>query len=92
MEVITDELRKNNVDIDKKTLSHHINYLLEHHKNVYDKLRMCTDFKELTTVFHYTNVNNFGRAMAYLTLVYLTNPPEDETRETVRLVAAKLYV
>ena len=50
----------------------------------------CLSPKELLDVFYEMNVNSFGRAMAYLTLVYLTNAPEDETREAVRLVAAPL--
>ena len=33
------------------------------------------------------NVNNFGRAMAYLTLIYLMDIPEDAERKAVRLVA-----
>ena len=36
------------------------------------------------------NVNSFGRAMAYFTLVYLMNIPEDVKREGVRLVAPVL--
>jgi hypothetical protein len=32
MEVILDELRGNGVDIDMRTLSHHVNYLLEGHE------------------------------------------------------------
>ena len=43
--------------------------------------------EELLSVFAEMNVNSFGRAMAYLTLVYLVNIPEDVKREAVRLVA-----
>ena len=43
--------------------------------------------KELSDVFVKMNVNSFGPAMAYLTLVYLMNIPEDAKREVVRLVA-----
>ena len=34
MEIILDELQKNNVDIDMRTLSHHVNYLLEKHGDI----------------------------------------------------------
>jgi hypothetical protein len=34
------------------------------------------------------NVTNFGRAMAYLTLIYLMHDSEDVTRRAVRLVTA----
>ena len=38
MEVILDELRGNGVDIDMRTLSHHVNYLLEGHEAVYNQM------------------------------------------------------
>ena len=46
--------------------------------------------EELLGVFNEMNVNSFGRAMAYLTLVYLMNIPEDTKRKAVRLVAPVL--
>ena len=46
--------------------------------------------EELVSVFAKMNVNSFGRAMAYLTLVYLMNIPEDAKRKAVRLVATVL--
>ena len=92
MEIIVDELRKNNVNIDVTTLSHYINYILDDssHDKLYDEMANCLSPKELLDVFYEMNVNSFGRTMAYLTLVYLTNAPEDDTREAVRLVAAPL--
>jgi hypothetical protein len=41
-------------------------------------------------VFDAINVTNFGRAIAYLTLVYLMHNSEDTTRRAVRLVRAPL--
>jgi hypothetical protein len=41
-------------------------------------------------VFDAINVTNFGRAIAYLTLVYLMHNSEDTTRRAVRLVTAPL--
>ena len=74
------------------TVSHYINYILDDsgHDKLYDEMANCLSPKELLDVFYEMNLNSFGRAMAYLTLVYLTNAPEDETREAVRLVAAPL--
>ena len=46
--------------------------------------------EELVSVFAKMNVNSFGRTMAYLTLVYLMNIPEDAKRKAVRLVATVL--
>ena len=90
MEVIVNELRKNNADIDKKTLSHHINYVLDRHGKLYDEMAERLDSDELLNVFGEMNVNSSGRAMAYLTLVYLMDIPEDVKREAVCLVAPVL--
>ena len=90
MEVILDELRENGVDIDMRTLSHHINYLLEGHKATYNQMVVNVNPNEMHVVFNTINVTNFGRAMAYLTLVYFMHASEDTTRRAVRLVAAPL--
>ena len=88
MEVILDELQKNNVDIDMRTLSHHVNYLLDKHGDIYQSIvSRCPD---LVTIFYEIDVVNFGRAMAYLTLVYLTKVSGDEARVAIQLVAKRL--
>ena len=86
MEVILDELQKNNVDMNKKTLSYYINDLLQQHKTLYKQFIERVKFDEISVVFAETIVNNFGRAMAFLTLVYLMKAPKDVSREAVRLV------
>ena len=84
MEIILDELQKNNVDIDMRTLSHHVNYLLDKHGDIYQSIVLhCPD---LVTIFYEINVINFGRAMAYLTLIYLTKVSEAEIHVAVQLV------
>ena len=85
-----DELRKNNVDIDMAILSQQINYVLVHHGKLYDEMAERLGPEELLGVFAEMNVNGFGRATAYLTLVYLMDIPEDVKREAVRLVAPVL--
>ena len=90
MEVILDELRKNDVNVDIQTLSQRINYVLAHHEKLYDEMAERLGPDGLLNVFGKMNVNSFGRAMAYLTLVYLLNIPEDTKREAVRLVAPVL--
>ena len=83
MGAIVDELRKNNVDIDMRTLSHHINYILGRHEKLYGDMAARLSSKELSDGFHKMNVNSFGRAV---TMVYLMNIPEEGVRrETVRL-------
>ena len=90
MEVIQDELQKNNVRIDIETLTEHIEYILENYKDSYSQAIECLTREELLLdVFHEMNVNSLGRAMAYLTLVYCTSHmiKEDTVRQAVRLVA-----
>ena len=90
MEVIQDELQKNNVRIDIETLTEHIEYILENYRDCYSQAVECLTREELLLdVFHEMNVNSLGRAMAYLTLVYRTSHiiKEDTVRQAVRLVA-----
>ena len=93
MEVIADELEKNGVHIDIETLSEHIQYILGNYKDSYNESVERLNREELLLdVFHETNVNTLGRAMAYLTLVYRMNHiiKEDTVRQAVRLVAPVL--
>ena len=78
-----DELRKNGVDVDVQILSSHINYVLARHGQLYDEMAERLDSDGLLNVFGEMNVNNFGRAMAYLTLSYMMDIPEDVKREAV---------
>ena len=90
MEVIVDELRKNNVNTDVETLTGHIQYILNSYRDCYnDSVERLTREELLLGVFHEMNVNTLGRAMAYLTLVYRMNHivKEDTVRQAVRLAA-----
>ena len=90
MEVIQDELQKNNVRIDIETLTEHIEYILNNYKDSYNHaLDRLTREELLLDVFHEMNVNSLGRAMAYLTLVYRMSHviKEDTVRQAVGLAA-----
>ena len=90
MEVIQDELKKNNVRIDIETLTEHMGYILENYRDSYNQsVDRLTREELLLDVFHEMNVNSLGRAMAYLTLVYRMSHiiKEDTVRQAVRLVA-----
>ena len=90
MEVIQDELQKNNVRIDIETLTEHIQYILNNYKDSYNHaLDRLTREELLLDVFHEMNVNSLGRAMAYLTLVHRMSHviKEDTVRQAVRLAA-----
>ena len=88
MEVIQDELKKNNVRIDIETLTEHVEYILNNYRDSYnDSVGRMTREELLMDVFHEMNVNSLGRAMAYLTLVYRMSHivKEDTVRQAVRL-------
>ena len=88
MEVIADELQKNNVHIDIETLTEHIEYILGNYRDCYNEsVERLTREELLLDVFHEMNVNTLGRAMAYLTLVYRMShiSKEDTVRQAVRL-------
>ena len=90
MEVIADELQKNNIRIDIETLTEHVQYILDNYRDSYnDSIERLTREELLLDVFHEMNVNTLGRAMAYLTLVYRMNHiiKEDTVRQAVRLAA-----
>ena len=90
MEVIVDELRKNNVNIDVETLTEHIQYILNNYRDRFNEsVERLTREELLLDVFHEMNVNSLGRTMAYLTLVYRLSPiiKEDTVRQAVRLAA-----
>ena len=90
MEVIVDELRKNNVNIDVETLTEHIQYILNNYRDRFNEsVERLTREELLLGVFHEMNVNSLGRTMAYLTLVYRLSPiiKEGTVRQAVRLAA-----
>ena len=88
MEVIADELQKNNIRIDIETLTEHVQYILENYRDSYnDSIERLTREELLLDVFHEMNVNTLGQAMAYLTLVYRMSHiiKEDTVRQAIRL-------
>ena len=94
MEVIQDELQKNNVRIDIETLTEHIEYMLNNYRDSFNEgannlNRFPLNVDMFQKVFKEINVNSLGRAMAYLTLVYRVSHmmEEDIVRQAVRLVA-----
>ena len=90
MDVIFDELQKNNVNIDKTTLSYHIHRCLERYTTMYGQMAMRSNLADLHEIFYDMNVNNFERVIASLTYVYVLNGPEGETRRAVQLAVIPL--
>ena len=93
MEVIADELQKNDIRIDIETLTEHIQYILGNYRDCFNQsVERLTREELILDVFQEMNVNTLGRAMAYLTLVYRTRHicKEDTVRKAVRLVVPVL--
>ena len=91
MEVIQDELQKNDIRIDMALLNIHINRILVIYKTMYDEATSRLKADQLVDVFHENCFNTVGRVMAYLTLVRCMNlPREEDVRKAVRLVVPSL--
>ena len=73
-DMIWNELRNNNIEIDKETLSFHIHACLREHEEIYGTVINQIDKDnfpmELSHIYTEMNPNNFGRIIVYLTLVY----------------------
>ena len=91
MEVIVDELRKNNVNIDVETLSEHIQYILDNYRDCYnDSVERLTREELLLDVFHEMNVNQSGADNGLLDACLPHEPYYQRrysTRQAVRLAA-----
>ncbi|CAB3992219.1 Hypothetical predicted protein, partial [Paramuricea clavata] len=68
IDIIFDELKRNEIDIDKQTLSFHINTILDRHRDLYRAVN-ARDLN-LDQIYREINVTNFGCIIAYLALVY----------------------
>ena len=91
MEVIVDELRKNDVRVDITILSSHIHYILDIQQDMYDEVINRINSTQLLNIFNEMNINSVGRVTAYLALVYRMNiSDEDTVREAVRLLVPVL--
>ncbi|CAB4042433.1 uncharacterized transposon-derived, partial [Paramuricea clavata] len=62
--VIFDELRQNEIDFDKQTLSFRISAILDHHRDLYRAVNALG--LNLDQVHREINMTNFGRIFAYL--------------------------
>ena len=91
MDVIVDELRKNNVNVDRTILSQHIHNILDKYQDMYDEMAGRISANELLSVYNGVNADTVGRVMAYLALVYRMNiSREDTVREATRMVIPAL--
>jgi hypothetical protein len=80
--IIFDELRQNEIFIDKQTLLFHINTILDHHQGLYREVSAHS--LNLDQVYREINMTNFGRIFSYLALVCMQGDNEESVREHVR--------
>ena len=91
MEVIADELQKNGIRIDMTLLNINVNRILCMYKAIYDEATSRLKADQLVDVFHENCFHTVARVMAYLTLIWCMNLPEEEdVRKLVRVVVPSL--
>ena len=85
MDVIVDELRKNDISIDKTTLSYFINKVYYDYQNVYGSFLNKLSYEDLFIVWEKTHPETFGHVMAFLTTVHFQNLSNEQKRDVVRI-------
>ena len=72
-ELIWSILRENNVELSKNTLNFYLKKILEDHKDMYNSMSARIGrnnvLKNLVSIYQELEPSNFGRIMAYLTMV-----------------------
>ena len=86
IEIIYDELKRNQIHIDKHALSFHINKILNENKDIYSQIH-ALDIEQL---YQEINITNFGRTVAYLACVYLQSEDEETVRRNIRRCVGEL--
>jgi hypothetical protein len=79
IDIIYDELTRNKIDIDKQTLSFHINTILNRNRDLYREMNV-----DLEQLYREINITNVGRIFAYLTFVSFQRDSEESIRLNVR--------
>ncbi len=85
MDVIVDELRKNDINIDKTTLSYFINKMYYEYQNVYGSFLNKLSYEDLFVVWEKTHPETFGHVMAFLTTVHFQNLSDEQKRNVVQI-------
>ncbi len=65
MDVIVDELRENNINIDKTTLSYFINKTYYDYQNVYGSILSKLSYEDLFMVWEKTHPETFGHVWLF---------------------------
>ncbi len=73
------ELTRNKIDMDKQTLSFHINTILNRNRDLYCEMNV-----DLEQLYREINITNVGRIFAYLTFVSFQRDSEESICLNVR--------
>ncbi len=84
MEVILDEFRNSDVDIDRATLSYFINEAYYDNPRVYGSVYGKLTYEDLFIVWEKTHPETFGHVMAFLTTVRFQTVSDEQRRNVVR--------
>jgi hypothetical protein len=82
IDIIFDELKRNEIDIEKQTLSFHINTILDRHRDLYSAVN--AHGLNLDQIYREINVTNFGCIIVYLAFVCVQNDSEESIRHNVQ--------
>jgi hypothetical protein len=62
IDIVFDELKRNEIDVDKQTLSFHLNTMIKQHRDLYRE--MNTRDLNLEQIYREIDVTNFGHIIA----------------------------
>ena len=63
IDIVFDELKRNEIDVDKQTLSFHLNTMIKQHRDLYRE--MNTRDLNLEQIYREIDVTNFGHIIAW---------------------------
>ena len=92
MEYIADELKRNGVNINKEVFKEQMNMFKKEYGPRYEEIMNRVKPEDLTGIFHTMNMNNYGRILSYLLLLYYERKRGVDITEPLRLVAIAMKV
>ena len=92
MEYIANELERNGVNINKEVFKEQMNMFKKEYGPRYEEIMNRVKPEDLTGIFHTMNMNNYGRILSYLLLLYYERKRGVDITEPLRLVAIAMKV
>ena len=92
MEYIANELERNGVNINKEVFKEQMNMFKKEYGPRYEEIMNRVKPEDLTGIFHTMNMNNYGRILSYLLLLYYERKRGVDITEPLRLVTIAMKV